>query len=51
MFRGKTGLETKQLLPPEYIPIYRHWDWYARASEGGTGVTLTSTKAAERSRW
>lgn len=36
MFRGKRGLETKQLLPPEYIPIYRHWDWYARASEGGT---------------
>lgn len=36
MFRGKAGLETKQLLPPEYSPIYREWAWYSRATKGGT---------------
>jgi sigma-B regulation protein RsbU (phosphoserine phosphatase) len=36
MFRGRTGLETKQLLPPEYTPIYREWDWYSRATKDGT---------------
>ena len=36
MFRGKSGLEIKQLLPPEYTPIYRQWDWYSRAAADGT---------------
>ena len=29
-FRGETSLETKQLLPPDYVPIYREWEWYRR---------------------
>lgn len=27
-FRGEKGIETKQLLPPDYSPIYREWGWY-----------------------
>jgi serine/threonine protein kinase len=27
-FRGDTSIETKQLLPPTYRPIYREWEWY-----------------------
>jgi serine/threonine protein kinase len=27
-FRGGNGTETKQLLPPDYVPLYREWDWY-----------------------
>jgi hypothetical protein len=30
VFRGANGIEAKQLLPPQYVPIYRQWDWYAR---------------------
>jgi hypothetical protein len=29
-FRGTSGVETKQLLPPSYLPIYREWDWYKK---------------------
>jgi hypothetical protein len=29
-FRGKDGTETKQLLPPEYVPLYREWEWYKK---------------------
>jgi serine/threonine protein kinase len=29
-FRGTGGIETKQLLPPSYVPIYREWDWYKK---------------------
>jgi hypothetical protein len=29
-FRGSQGIETKQLLPPEYVPLYREWEWYQR---------------------
>jgi hypothetical protein len=35
VFRGARGLEGKQLVPPEYTPIYREWEWYRRAPEGG----------------
>ncbi|HEY6722608.1 MAG TPA: protein kinase [Polyangiaceae bacterium] len=36
VFRGKSGIQVKQLLPPEYAPIYRQWDWYSRATKRGT---------------
>jgi len=36
VFRGSTGIEEKQLLPPDYTPVYREWDWYRRARRGGT---------------
>jgi len=36
LFRGKSGLEVKQLLPPEYTPIYRQWDWYSGAGKSGS---------------
>jgi hypothetical protein len=29
-FRGDKSIDTKQLLPPEYVPIYREWEWYRR---------------------
>jgi sigma-B regulation protein RsbU (phosphoserine phosphatase) len=29
-FRGTSGIESKQLLPPSYLPIYREWDWYKK---------------------
>lgn len=35
-FRGKQGPEVKQLLPPEYTPIYREWAWYHGAAAAGT---------------
>jgi sigma-B regulation protein RsbU (phosphoserine phosphatase) len=30
VFRGPAGVEKKILLPPEYVPLYREWDWYRR---------------------
>lgn len=35
VFRNGASLGIKQLLPPEYTPIYREWDWYARATNSG----------------
>jgi serine/threonine protein kinase len=29
-FRSDTSIETKQLLPPAYVPIYREWEWYRK---------------------
>jgi hypothetical protein len=29
-FRNGASLDTKQLLPPEYVPLYREWEWYRR---------------------
>jgi len=29
-FRGERLIQTKQLLPPAYVPIYREWEWYRR---------------------
>ncbi|HEY6078041.1 MAG TPA: protein kinase [Polyangiaceae bacterium] len=34
--RDAKGIQAKQLLPPEYTPIYREWDWYKRAERSGT---------------
>lgn len=34
-FRGEGGIETKQLLPPEYTPLYREWAWYTGVDEHG----------------
>jgi hypothetical protein len=36
VFRGPSGIEAKQLLPPDYTPIYREWDWYRQARKGGS---------------
>jgi hypothetical protein len=36
VFRGPRGVEAKQLLPPEYTPLYREWDWYRTAPERGS---------------
>jgi hypothetical protein len=36
VFRGPRGVEHKQLLPPEYTPIYREWEWYRAAPAGGS---------------
>jgi serine/threonine protein kinase len=35
VFRGAQGVESKQLLPPEYTPIYRQWAWYTKPLEQG----------------
>ncbi|HEY6362086.1 MAG TPA: protein kinase [Vicinamibacterales bacterium] len=35
VFRGAHGIEVKQLLPPEYVPMYREWAWYRRPLEEG----------------
>ncbi len=35
VFRQGGGLAEKQLLPPEYTPIYREWAWYRSATERG----------------
>jgi hypothetical protein len=29
-FRGGRSIETKQLLPPLYVPLYREWEWYRK---------------------
>ena len=29
-FRGTNDVETKHLLPPSYVPIYREWEWYLK---------------------
>jgi hypothetical protein len=29
-FRGERSVQTKQLLPPAYVPIYRQWEWYRK---------------------
>jgi len=31
----KGKIEVKQLLPPEYTPLYREWEWYRDAPKGG----------------
>ncbi|MCA9631792.1 MAG: protein kinase [Myxococcales bacterium] len=36
VYRDGTSLKVKQLLPPEYTPIYREWDWYKHAQPGGS---------------
>ncbi|MCB9584743.1 MAG: protein kinase [Polyangiaceae bacterium] len=36
VFRDDDQLKLKQLLPPEYTPIYREWDWYKNAKSGGS---------------
>jgi hypothetical protein len=36
VFRGPKGMEGKTLLPPDYVPLYRKWDWYQRAAKGGS---------------
>jgi sigma-B regulation protein RsbU (phosphoserine phosphatase) len=30
VYRGENKIETKQLLPPAYVPLYREWDWYTQ---------------------
>jgi hypothetical protein len=35
VFRGQNTLEAKQLLPPDYTPLYREWDWYRGVPAGG----------------
>jgi class 3 adenylate cyclase len=32
-FRGPDGIQTKYLLPPTYLPIYREWEWYREPRE------------------
>ena len=34
VYRGANGIAAKQLLPPEYAPIYREWPWYRDALAG-----------------
>jgi hypothetical protein len=29
-FRGGRSIETKQLVPPVYLPPYREWEWYRK---------------------
>ncbi|MGE0325350.1 MAG: protein kinase [Polyangiaceae bacterium] len=36
VYREGDQLKLKQLLPPEYTPIYREWDWYKNAKSGGS---------------
>jgi serine/threonine protein kinase len=36
VYRGDGGLATKQLLPPQYTPIYRKWAWYSGVSNGAS---------------
>jgi hypothetical protein len=36
VYRDPKGILAKQLLPPEYTPIYREWDWYKGAQRDGT---------------
>ena len=34
VYRSPNGIVAKQLLPPEYTPIYREWPWYRDALRG-----------------
>jgi hypothetical protein len=34
VYRGPQGIAAKQLLPPEYTPLYREWPWYRDAQAG-----------------
>jgi len=36
--RGKDGIEEKQLLPPDYQPLYREWPWYQAGRQHAQGV-------------
>jgi tRNA A-37 threonylcarbamoyl transferase component Bud32 len=36
VYRDARGIQSKQLLPPEYTPIYREWDWYKGAAKSGS---------------
>ncbi len=36
VYRQGDSLQVKQLLPPDYTPIYREWDWYKNAKPGGS---------------
>jgi tRNA A-37 threonylcarbamoyl transferase component Bud32 len=36
VYRDAQGIQSKQLLPPDYTPIYREWDWYKGAEADGT---------------
>lgn len=36
VYRDPKGVQAKQLLPPEYTPIYREWDWYKGAEPDGS---------------
>ena len=35
VFRGPSAVEKKLLLPPDYVPIYREWDWYKKPMREG----------------
>jgi predicted Ser/Thr protein kinase len=37
VFRRRSGLAVKQLLPPAYQPIYREWEWYRVAKDAPHG--------------
>ncbi|HKU41210.1 MAG TPA: protein kinase [Polyangiales bacterium] len=34
VYRGPNGIVAKQLLPPDYEPVYREWPWYRDALHG-----------------
>ena len=36
VYRSPTGVASKQLLPPDYTPIYREWPWYRDALKGSS---------------
>ncbi|MBL8797435.1 MAG: protein kinase [Planctomycetia bacterium] len=36
--RGEKGIEEKQLLPPDYVPLYREWPWYQAGKQNDLGV-------------
>lgn len=35
VYQSPTGIRSKYLLPPTYVPIYREWEWYSRPRELG----------------
>jgi serine/threonine protein kinase len=64
VYRGPQGIAVKQLLPPEYTPLYRQWPWYRDAQmsarwsepyvdEGGGEIPMVtfSTPIRRDGRW
>ena len=37
VYRRREGLTVKQLLPPQYQPLYRQWEWYRAAKDSPQG--------------
>jgi len=38
VFHGDNGIEAKVLVPPDYTPLYREWDWYTRPQQEGRAL-------------